>query len=125
MGYDIPYVNPRQLQAYLNEVDAVTGFHRGLTMGRRGPVRIDRNTIANGLLLHFGNHLAAFYRDNPPINVLDAGDLVAHQLEDYPRIVTPRDLQQAKRGFKLMRFRASKTNILLVRKEEGRGTVQN
>ncbi len=40
-----------------------------------------------GLILDFGAHAAAVWEDLPPRGVLDDGDLCAHHLEDFPRIL--------------------------------------
>lgn len=107
MGFEIPYVNPRQLESYMEELDAVEKFRNGLALGRDGPIALSASLIDTGLLLHFGGHVAALFRDNPPLGFLDAGDLVAHQLEDYPQLLPLGDLMRSVRGksFRVMRLK--------------------
>jgi hypothetical protein len=70
--------NPKQLRKYLNR-------SRKISAGRR---KISDDDIAGGLLVHLGNHVAAVMEDRPPLGVLDRGDLVAHQLEGVPKILS-------------------------------------
>jgi hypothetical protein len=43
--------------------------------------------IHRGLAVSFGNHVAAVWEDREPLGVLDAGDLVVHQLGGAPEVV--------------------------------------
>jgi hypothetical protein len=78
-GRQIPWSNPRQLKKYLEPVAQSTGA---------GEARISEEEIVNGLVIHFGSHIAVVMEDNPPIGVLDRSDLVAHQLEGVPEMLS-------------------------------------
>jgi hypothetical protein len=87
-GYKLPYVNPGQLLPYLTEIDKFTGSKDGVAYGRHGPIRVTHDLVRNGLLLHFGTHMAAVYRADGQNNFLSATTPVVHQLETYPEITT-------------------------------------
>lgn len=87
-GFRIPYMNPSQLLPYLIQIDEFGGFQNGVAYGRHGPIRVTPDLVKNGLLLHFGKHMAAVYRDDPQRGVLNKDTLVVHQLETYPEITT-------------------------------------
>ena len=40
-----------------------------------------------GLIVHLGTHVATVVEERPPLGVLNAGDMVAHQLEGMPEII--------------------------------------
>ncbi len=105
LGKKIPYLNPYQLRPYLIELDDVSHFMNGIAYGRKGKVSINDELIENGLLLHFGSHIVAVYRDNEPKNALDYNDLIIHQLEDYPEIIPLKDLRQIDSSFQVMKFK--------------------
>ena len=44
--------------------------------------------LAEGLVVHFGSHVAVVMEDRPPIGTLDRSDLVAHQLEGVPEMLS-------------------------------------
>jgi hypothetical protein len=107
-GADIPYLNPGQLEKYMIGIDSVSGFRRGFAMSGNTPIPITDEMISDGLLLHFGGHLAAVYEDRPPEHFLDLNDRVAHQMEDAPRILALKELKQIRYPFRVMRFRNGK-----------------
>lgn len=78
-GRLVPWSNPKQLRKYLESLAQNI---------RPGDARISDDDIAGGLLVHLGNHVAAVMEDRPPLGVLDRGDLVAHQLEGVPEILS-------------------------------------
>lgn len=78
-GRFLPWSDPKQLRAHLRE----------LAIGcRPGEARFTAKQAAAGLLVHLGSHVAALVEDRPPLGVLDASDLVAHQLEGAPEFLT-------------------------------------
>ena len=77
-GRRIPWCNPRQLRKYLEPVGQNT---------EAGAVKIRDEDLAEGLIVHFGSHVAVVMEDKPPIGVLDRNDLVAHQLEGVPEML--------------------------------------
>ncbi len=78
-GYAVPWSNPKQLKKYLKPVAENV---------RPGESALDEKTIAAGLIVHLGSHVAAVMEDRPPLGVLDANDRVAHQLEGVPEILS-------------------------------------
>src|SRR5437660_11590122 len=55
---------------------------------RDGETAIRENDIAGGLVVDLGNHVAAVMEDRPPLGVLDRNDIVAHQLEGAPKMLS-------------------------------------
>ena len=53
-----------------------------------GEAKFSAEDAAEGLVIHFGSHVAALMEDRPPIGTLDASDLVAHQLEGVPEMLS-------------------------------------
>ena len=78
-GRQIPWCNPRQLKKYLEPVAEEAGT---------GALKFTEEEIAEGLVVHFGSHVAVVMEDRPPIGTLDRGDLVAHQLEGVPEMLS-------------------------------------
>jgi hypothetical protein len=78
-GRQIPWCNPRQLRKYLEPVMLQAGA---------GEAKFGDQDAADGLVIHFGSHVAALLEDRPPIGTLDATDLVAHQLEGVPEMLS-------------------------------------
>ena len=78
-GRQIPWCNPKQLRKYLEPVVLKTGA---------GEAKFGDKDAAEGLVIHFGSHVAALLEDRPPIGTLDATDLVAHQLEGVPEMLS-------------------------------------
>jgi len=78
-GRQIPWSNPRQLKKYLEPAAQSTG---------EGEAKISEEEIVNGLVIHFGSHVAVVMEDKPPIGMLDRSDLVAHQLEGVPEMLS-------------------------------------
>jgi hypothetical protein len=78
-GHAVPWSNPKQLRKYLELVaDNV----------RPGDAAIREDDLAAGLIVHLGNHVAAVMEDRPPLGVLDRNDIVAHQLEGTPEMLS-------------------------------------
>ncbi len=78
-GLRIAWSNPRQLRKYLEPLarDA-----------ERGAQKFSNEDLAEGLIIHFGNHVAVVMEDRPPIGTLNRADLVAHQLEGVPEMLS-------------------------------------
>jgi hypothetical protein len=87
-GANIPYVNPKDLLPYLEFIDDFQGFKEGVAFGRHGPIIMTPELLKKGLLLHFGNHVAAIYRNSGHGDVLTGDTLVVHQLEGPAEITT-------------------------------------
>ena len=79
-GRPIPWSNPKQLRKHLESLRRECP--RGRSAESATPI------IADGLFVHLGSHVAAVMEDRPPLGVLDRGDLVAHQLEGVPEILS-------------------------------------
>jgi hypothetical protein len=96
-GRQVPWSNPGQLKRYLQPT------------GRRilpGDARLTDDEVAAGTIVHLGSHVAVVMEDRPPIGTLDAGDLMAHQLEGAPEIVSLGQLLKARKTtrFDLFQF---------------------
>ncbi|MGO9437198.1 MAG: hypothetical protein ACLP00_23240 [Terracidiphilus sp.] len=87
-GAKIPYVNPRDLLPYLELLDEFQEFKEGVAFGRHGPIVVTPELLKRGLLLHFGNHVAAVYGQSGHGGVLTGDTIVVHQLDGPPEITT-------------------------------------
>jgi hypothetical protein len=97
-GRPVPWSNPKQLRKYLEPLAQNV---------RPGEAAISAGDIDGGLIIHLGNHVAAVMEDRPPLGVLDRGDLVAHQLEGVPAIVSLGQLLAARKTDRFDLLRAS------------------
>ena len=104
-GWNIPHVNPKDLLTYLKELDEFTGFQNGIADGRHGAIHLTPDLLKNGLLLHFGRHVAAIYEDHG--DVLTEQTRVVHQLETYPEITTFGAMARKYRQIRIMTFTSS------------------
>jgi len=104
-GWNIPYVNPKDLLPFLEPIDEFIGFKQGIAYGRLGPIVMTPELLANGLLLHFGRHVAAVYQNDD--GVLKENTSVAHQLETYPEITTFGLLARRYKEIRIMTFKSS------------------
>jgi hypothetical protein len=96
-GRVVPWSNPKQLRKYLEPLAQNI---------RPGETKISDDDIAAGLFVHLGSHVAAVMEDRPPLGVLDRGDLVAHQLEGVPEILSLGQLLDARKIDRLDLLRA-------------------
>jgi poly-gamma-glutamate capsule biosynthesis protein CapA/YwtB (metallophosphatase superfamily) len=78
-GRQIPWCNPKQLRKYLEPL---------VQNVEAGAVNVSEEDMAEGLVVHFGSHVAVVMEDRPPIGTLDRNDLVAHQLEGVPEMIS-------------------------------------
>jgi poly-gamma-glutamate capsule biosynthesis protein CapA/YwtB (metallophosphatase superfamily) len=106
-GSPVPWSNPKQLRKYLEPVAANV---------RAGERTIGEDAIAGGLVIHLGNHVAAVMEDRPPLGILDRNDIVAHQLEGTPEMLSLGQLLAArkKERFDLLRVPSRGTKVDLV-----------
>ncbi|MFL6521032.1 MAG: CapA family protein [Chthoniobacterales bacterium] len=106
-GSPVPWSNPKQLRKYLESVAENI---------RAGDVAISEHDVAAGLIVHLGNHVAALMEDRPPLGVLDRNDVVAHQLEGAPEMLSlGRFLDgRKKERFDLLRVPKPRTDVDLV-----------
>jgi hypothetical protein len=104
-GFRIPYLNPNQLLPYLNQIDEFRGFQNGVAYGQHGPIRVKADLVKNGLLLHFGKHMAAVYRNDAQQGMLNENTLVVHQLETYPEITTFGAMAAKYKNIRIMTFK--------------------
>ena len=107
-GRSIPWSNPRQLRKYLETIGENI---------RAGDARIGADDLAGGLIVHLGNHVAAVMEDRPPLGILESTDVVAHQLEGVPEMLSLGQLLAARSAdrFDLLRAPHSRqeTDLLL------------
>jgi poly-gamma-glutamate capsule biosynthesis protein CapA/YwtB (metallophosphatase superfamily) len=106
-GSPVPWSNPKQLRKYLEPVAENI---------RAGDAVISGEDIAGGLIVHLGNHVAAVMEDRPPLGVLDRNDIVAHQLEGAPEMLSLGRLLDARKRerFDLLRVLNPGTDVDLV-----------
>jgi hypothetical protein len=78
-GRSIPWSNPKQLRKYLESLRENAAVNEA---------RVSDEDVAAGLIVHFGSHVAAVMEDRPPLGILDGGDVVAHQLEGVPEMLS-------------------------------------
>ncbi len=71
-GLTIPWSNPKQFRGYLES--SGTNF--------------TEEELERGIFLHLGSHVAALMEDHPPIGELNGDDIVAHQLEGVPELLS-------------------------------------
>jgi len=105
-GWNIPYVNPKDLLPYLDSVDDFVGFQNGIAYGQRGPITATPDLVGRGLLLHFGKHVAAVFEADG--GALTKQTRVVHQLETYPEITTFGALAQKYKQIRIMTFRSNR-----------------
>jgi hypothetical protein len=101
-GRQIPWCNPRQLRKYLEPVMLKTGA---------GEAKFSGEDAAEGLVIHFGSHVAALLEDRPPIGTLDAADLVAHQLEGVPEMLSLGELLTKRNNPRFDLFRVAHSQL--------------
>jgi hypothetical protein len=77
-GMYLPWANPGQLRASLSLL---------ATQIKPGEAPINEEQLQRGLVVHLGTHVAAVIRDEPPLGILSANDVVAHQLEGPPEVL--------------------------------------
>lgn len=78
-GRRVAWSNPRQLRKYLEAL---------AENAEPGALKFSDQDVAEGLIIHFGNHVAVVMEDHPPTGTLDRTDLVAHQLEGVPEMLS-------------------------------------
>ncbi|HYJ03846.1 MAG TPA: CapA family protein [Chthoniobacterales bacterium] len=107
-GRAIPWSNPKQLRKYLEPLGQNV---------RTGDATVSEQDIAGGLIVHLGSHVAAVMEDRPPAGILDSSDLVAHQLEGVPEMLSLGQLLAARKTDRFDLLRAppppQETDLLL------------
>jgi hypothetical protein len=107
-GRTIPWSNPKQLRRYLEPL--------GQNI-RASEARVSDEEIGRGLIVHLGSHVAAVMEDRPPLGRLDSSDLVAHQLEGVPEMLSLGQLLKARKTDRFDLLRAppapQETDLLL------------
>ncbi len=97
-GLQIPWADPKELRTHLHLIAA--SIEPGIT-------HVTDDDLEQGLIVHLRSHVAAVMEDCPPVGILDANDLVAHQLKGEPEILTLGELlhQRNRTSFDLLRVR--------------------
>jgi hypothetical protein len=107
-GRSIPWSNPKQLRKYLEPLGQNV---------RAGDATVSDQDIAGGLIVHLGSHVAAVMEDRSPAGILDSSDLVAHQLEGVPEMLSLGQLLAARKTDRFDLLRAppppQETDLLL------------
>jgi hypothetical protein len=104
-GFKLKYMNPQQLIPSLVQIDKYSALVKGIAYGQHGPIQVTPELVRNGLLLHFGKHMAAVYRADPRGGVLGENTLVVHQLETYPEITTFGAMAAKYKEIRIMTFK--------------------
>jgi len=104
-GVPNPYLNPKDLLPFLESVEDFVEFRNGVAYGRNGPIRINSALLKDGLLLHFGKHIAAIFDNGRAGEVLTEDTPVIHQLETYPEIIPFRVMAAKYRQIRIMKFK--------------------
>jgi len=105
MGYKIPYGTPKTLLKYLSKYKKINNSVNGIYNYNNKVVFFNNKMIKNGLVLHFGIHVALLYEDSKPYGILNSRDLVIHHLEGYPEIIPLGKLKYTKDPFCIMKFK--------------------
>lgn len=92
-GLAIPWGDPGRLRSNLSTLA------EQLTVADRPAILTD--DIRHGLVIDFGQHVAALWEDREPVGKLDGNDLVAHHLGGFPEIVTLSELAKDRPAFAL------------------------
>lgn len=87
-GLRIPWSNPKQLRRFLEPI------RTDVTLEEAPP--FSAQDLERGVVLHLGSHVAALMEDRPPLGRLNADDIVAHQLEGAPQLITAGELLQSR-----------------------------
>lgn len=85
-GRNLPWCNPAQLRERLRPLS------KTMQAGQIDPLPVSDESIRRGIVIDFGQHVAALWKDEPPLGQLDDSDLVAHHLGGLPEIVDLREL---------------------------------
>jgi hypothetical protein len=108
-GWRIPWSNPKQFRRHLELV------RERITPEDATPLTAAE--LERGLILHLGSHVAALMEDRPPVGELNGEDIVAHQLEGAPALISVAELLQSRNAkrFDLLRVPEAFTerNILI------------
>jgi hypothetical protein len=78
-GHRVSWSDPKQLRKYLEVIADDVPLRSGIA--------INADDIEDGVFIHLDTHVAALMEDRPPLGVLDAHDVVAHQLEGTPELI--------------------------------------
>ncbi len=89
-GRALPWCNPEQLRRWLLPVA------QRVTVD--GAVAIPKDSIARGLVVHLGSHVAAVWEDRAPLGQLDGGDMVVHHLSGEPELIPLAELLNGRRA---------------------------
>lgn len=93
-GYDIPYGGPRGIYTYLDELAESPLFPReaengGLYCDTLGKVMsVGKGGLLPGDILHFGEQVSVFYRDEGVKSLLDKDDLLIQSYGKGPHVTT-------------------------------------
>ena len=104
-GAEIPYVDPKELLPYLQQIDEVRFVKNGIAYGQDGPIAIPEDLWQRGLLLFLGKHVAAVYDEPGKTGVLNTKTQIVHQLEGPPEIITFGAIAAKYKRIRVMTFR--------------------
>lgn len=76
-------------------------------------IPISAEEIEAGFFVFLGRHIAAVWEDRQPIGVVGREDVLVHQLEGYPELISLNTLMNKKKWLKLARLRKGDGDIRL------------
>jgi hypothetical protein len=92
-GIAMPWGDPGRLRSNLSTLA------EHLTPTDRPAILTD--DVRRGIVIDFGQHVAALWEDREPVGTLDGNDLLAHHLGGFPEIVTLSELAKNRPAFAL------------------------
>lgn len=90
-GRGLSWGNPAQLRKRLRPLASDVGV--------QDKVPFSADDFRNGLVIDFGNHVAALWEDREPVGVLDPQDIVVHHLSGVPERTTLLELSKSRPHF--------------------------
>ncbi len=107
-GVSLPWCNPAQLRDHLILVEEKASISSAIDL--------PPPWIEQGVAIDLGSHVAAIWKDQPPLGKLDAGDKVIHHLSGVPEILPLGQLLENRRQpqFDVRRFQAAPPHVRLV-----------
>jgi hypothetical protein len=95
-GWRVPWGSPRDMREWLE------------------PVGDKPAEAADGCVLHFGSHVATLWEDRAPVGQVTDEDLVVHQLEGTPAVVTLGEFKKGRRVPEILRMRKPAREVKLI-----------
>lgn len=105
-GRFLPWCNPAQLRSYLEPVAEEVTLDSAIALPEGAPER--------GLVVDFGNHVSALWKDVEPLGRLDRNDEMVHHLGGFPEKTTLGTLAETRPRFAVRQLPSEKVTRILV-----------